>query len=844
VIDLASNTVLPTSIAVGAQPTGIAVTPDGKFVYVTNQSDNTVSVINVANNTVLPISIPVGAEPIGIALTPDGKFAYVANFGSNTVSVINTATNTVLASQIAVGSGPAAFGSFIGPNIIVAQGGPLLIANDSALTPLGFGQFVDFNGGTLKTTGSLATSRTISLLDGGGTIDTNGFDSTLSGNIINSGSLTKVGAGTLTLSGNNSYSGGTNLVGGILSVTSDSNLGTGNIGISNNAELLTTGPFFVSTKEIALGTGGGTLASVTGAIAQYEGVISGSGPLTVGDTSNAGTIILSGSNTYSGGTRITGGVLSVRNDSNLGTGNITILNGSELLTTGQNFATSKAIVLGNGGGSLASVTGSTATYAGAINGVGGLTIGDAMNGGTIVLTGNNSYSGATTVSSGALRAGSTSALSSNSAFTVNSVLDLNGFSSAIGSLSGTGTVLNKGSAPAMLTVGSDNTSTVFSGMLTDWVGALGLIKVGGGTLTLAGFNVYSGPTSVNSGVLQAGSSLAFSPNSAFTVASTLDLNGFSNAIGSLSGSGVVTNSGTAAAALTVGYDNTNTVFGGTLVDGTSALQLTKIGSGTLTLSGTNTYSGGTLISGGALQIGNGGTTGSIGGNVTNNGSLVFNRSDSFTFNGVISGTGRVNQNGTGTTILGGNNSYAGGTAINAGTLVVNSAQALGLGGVTVNQGVLTANSQPIYVQGNYAQNAGGTLQLQIAGSNPGQYDSLIIAGNATLGGTLQLTSLGYQPKAGDRLNLLAAGGAISGRFARFLDPFTAGPGFNTIDLVYGRDTVQLQFLNTVHRCPRTRVRIRPRSLQRSTLPHLRKRLISVRQRVRSTGSKWTHERRV
>jgi len=89
---------------------------------------------------------------------------------------------------------------------------------------LGFGQFVDFYGGTLKTTGSLVTARTISLLALGGIIDTNGFNSTFSGNIINSGSLTKTGAGTLTLTGTNTYSGGTNLNGGILAVNGDGNL--------------------------------------------------------------------------------------------------------------------------------------------------------------------------------------------------------------------------------------------------------------------------------------------------------------------------------------------------------------------------------------------------------------------------------------------------------------------------------------------------------------------------------------------------------------------------------------------------------------------------------------------
>jgi autotransporter-associated beta strand protein len=95
---------------------------------------------------------------------------------------------------------------------------------------------VDFNGGTLKTTGDLVTSRTISLLLLGGTIDSNGFDVTFSGDIINSGSLTKMGAGTLTLSGNNACTGGTKIVDGVLNVSSDSNLGTSGIIISNSAE--------------------------------------------------------------------------------------------------------------------------------------------------------------------------------------------------------------------------------------------------------------------------------------------------------------------------------------------------------------------------------------------------------------------------------------------------------------------------------------------------------------------------------------------------------------------------------------------------------------------------------
>src|SRR5580704_15684911 len=107
VIATATNMVVNT-ITVGNDPYGVAVSPDGSTVYVTNHFDGTVSVIATATNTVVGSAITVGTVnstfPEGVAVSPDSKTVYVANNGSGTVSVINTATNAV--ASISVGAQP------------------------------------------------------------------------------------------------------------------------------------------------------------------------------------------------------------------------------------------------------------------------------------------------------------------------------------------------------------------------------------------------------------------------------------------------------------------------------------------------------------------------------------------------------------------------------------------------------------------------------------------------------------------------------------------------------------------------------------------------------------------
>ncbi|MGH8047856.1 MAG: beta strand repeat-containing protein, partial [Chthoniobacterales bacterium] len=318
------------------------------------------------------------------------------------------------------------------------------------------------------------------------------------------------------------------------------------------------------------------------------------------------------------------------------------------------------------------------------------------------------------------------------AMTLNSggTFDMNGHNEAFDGLSGGGTITNNGATPSLLTLGANNSSTFFDGVMQNGAGTLALQKNGGGTLTLTGNNTYTGATTIASGGLALLNSGRLSDSTALFLANgtTFYVNGITDTIGSLADTAADAGTGArtvqlGSGTLTVGASNTTTTYSGTVNSGT----LAKTGSGAFTLAGnadnfnlTASVSAGTLVlgkfsnanvhavglgltinSGGTAQLGgtgedqiftwtsvalNSGGTFDMNGhnegfdNLTGSGTVTTTaattstltlgeNNGTATFGGVIlngSGTLAIVKTGTGTLTLTGNNTYSGGTTISGG----------------------------------------------------------------------------------------------------------------------------------------------------------------------------------
>jgi len=425
-----------------------------------------------------------------------------------------------------------------------------------------------------------------------------------------------------------------------------------------NGDTVTFDDTATGTTGITIGTavspGGTVTISNTTKNYSFSGAsgISGTSNLT---KTGAGALTFSNSNSYVGTTTLRGGTTTL-----LGNAVVTMSN-----TTGESFLMSTTA-----GDNATLVIQDNATF----NSTGSLRLATTANSTvTVLMSGGTASSTRSAGTNGAYaRIGDTGTATWNQTgglFVVSGQQLTLGRLGGLGQVSvssGTFRVQSSGANGGLISVGS-----VGNGILT--ISGNGVVDSGPTSgLTLvnsSGTTTASGVVNLDGGTLQtrgvslglAGATATFNFNGGTLVAlvsSTTYLQGLTTANVKSGGAIIDTN----------GYGIT---IAQSLLDGTGGGGLTKLGSGTLTLSGSNTYTGVTTISAGALQVGNAGTTGSLGaGNVTNNAALLFNRSDAIAVGNAIAGSGSLTNLGSGTLALSGSNTYTGGTFIKNGSVAV------------------------------------------------------------------------------------------------------------------------------------------------------------------------------
>ncbi|MGD1017975.1 MAG: autotransporter-associated beta strand repeat-containing protein [Verrucomicrobiia bacterium] len=635
------------TLSIAPQQNGLVNVADGG-------APGTLSVTPAWNNNGT-VSIASGGAVTG------GNFT---NLSSGTVTNLG-AINTLLVNQgsVVLGGSVSNFQQAKGTNVISGRG---TVTGTATIS----GGLFDLNGGTysnglmvLGGTGVLTSSVANATFNGG---LSNAATVYLSQGVTFNGPVTSMatftwqgainntyvqGAGTNLLTGNATITGGVTVNGGVVNLNGYNETTDG---LNGNGGTIDNNGGGASTLTIGMNNGGGT----------YSGVIT-NGTGTIALVKNGtGSETLSGNNGYTGGTTINSGTILAGSSTPLGTGNVVVNGtfdvGSQSPTIGGLSGSGSINMSGESGNETLIVGGNNAggTFSGIISDSSsdyqlGLT---KVGTGTEVLSGNNVYYGATTVSGGALQLASSTALgntaylggvtvSNGAALQLSNNITISGGTYGSPALTLNGTGISNGGAlenvsgnntyGGAITLGSATRINSDSGLLTLssfgsggnfalTIGGAGntlitaalpgtvnsLTKDGTGVLTLSGANAYVGATTISAGTLKLGANnvIPDAPTSAGNVTDngTLDMGGFSDAINGLSGSGTVDNSGGGTSTLTVGNNNATSVFAGTIQNTSGTLALAKTGTGVLTLSGTNTYGGATTVSQGVLQLGSSG----------------------------------------------------------------------------------------------------------------------------------------------------------------------------------------------------------------------------------------------
>ncbi len=696
-------------------------------------------------------SIQNGTSTLGLVKTGAGTLTLTGSSGY-------TADTTVSAGTLVVTGSIGSLGITVADGAVLSVDGAAL-SDSAAVTLNGTGNLTLTGSETIGPLNSGSATSTVTL--GANTLTVSG--GSFAGVIDGTGGLTKTGAATLFLSADHTYTGATSVLGGGLVLVPGASL-VSEVAVASGA-LFAVGAGSSAGAVTTAGqtTNAGTIAALT---------------VTGGTTDNAGTV--------SGATTVTGGTLNLNAGSDLSDADLLTVNGG---TVNVNVDEVVAALAGTGGtvnlaaGLTIGGGDASSTYGGALTGAGTLT---KEGTGTQILGGNSTHTGALAIDEGTLRiTGSTDsatiatgadgtletdggALDAAAAITNAGQFTIEG-PETVASVNGAGGITLDGAGAVLtLTTGASAISGVIDGA--------GGLAVNGATaaVTLTGDNTYAGPTTVTAGALTIGTA---APDSG-SVASNVSV----GAAGSLTvaGGGTVTgNVGSAGTGANAGLiDGALTVSGGTFTNTGEVTGATTVTAGTLNLNAGSDLSDANAltVNGGTVNVNVDEAVGALagtGGTVNLTGDLTAGGNDaSTTYGGVIAGTGTLTKEGTGTLTLAGSNGggsdFTGTVEVDGGTLQVNGSfgdsagnamtlnvnaggtlQGTGtvLGDVNVNAGgTLAAGASPgvLEIAGDLVLDGGSTTEFELGAANAMvpdvANDVILVGGNLTLGGMLDITS--------------------------------------------------------------------------------------------------------
>ena len=459
---------------------------------------------SMTNNGILIFNQPINDNYTGSAITGTGQ---VIKNGTGSLTMASKDDNTY--------SG----GTLINEGALVVDKDSDLGATSGSIT-LGVDNTLGGTNGILRFDDDfdLADTRAITLEEGGGTIDTQGYTTNIGQSISGAGTLTKAGSGILNLNGANNYVGGTVLEEGVLGINSDSALGNSSSRlVMYNATTLQLNGNVDSNRLVTLAGGPSSMMTIDTQAnnGTFAGNIDGLGSLV---KTGSGTLFLYGKNLYQNGTQVKEGTLAINSDASLGgaAGSLELWNNTTLKLDGNAYINSRPVIIGSSNASSQSVTIDTQGYTGIISqtieqSTGGETKLIKTGTGTLGLYGNNTYAGGTWIKNG------TAAITSPLSLGKGDMVQLgdSGSGSTQGTLradadidfrgSGKSIILNEGGG----TINTNgNTVTLDENSLKDGIAGTApdvgrdLHKTGAGVLTLLNNQYYSGRTFIDQGILR------------------------------------------------------------------------------------------------------------------------------------------------------------------------------------------------------------------------------------------------------------------------------------------------------------------------------------------------------